>query len=130
MLEPFIFKRIEDSLIFHIEEMTDSLQYCNRIRMFFGMLAQTYELIEKLIGVRHIEVARNDEVPGPPVVFTQKMMAIFHFVFAICAIPQMCKEQLSCECFFALKKRCVFQLRFFETFKAGHDAAKYILNGP
>ena len=128
--EAFLLVLIKEPLVFDVDKMTNALKNGHRVGFLLGVLPESDQLVKQLVGVGHIEVARNDEVACAPVVLAQKRMAILNLVFAVSAVPQVGQKQFPGKRHFLLQKLAVFQLLRGEPFKTGHDAAEDVLDGP
>ena len=100
--EAFLLVLIEEPLVFDVNKMTNALKDGHRVGFLLGVLPESDQLVKQLVGVGHVEVARNDEVARAPVVLAQKRMAILNLVFAIGAVPQVGQKQFPGEGHFLL----------------------------
>ena len=108
--EAFLLVLVKEPLVFDVDKMTNALKDGHRVGFLLGVLPESDQFVKQLVGVGHVEVARNDEVARTPVVLAQERMAILNLVFAVGTVPQVGQKQLPSEGHFLLQKLAVFQL--------------------
>ena len=108
--------------------MPNTLQNRYSICLFLGVLTQFDQLVEQLVGVRHVEVSGDDEVAGAPVVLAQEGVATLDLVLAIGAIPQVGQEDFASERMFSLQGRRIPKRLSVQTFETTKRPGKNVLN--
>ena len=69
--------------------MAYTLHYNHSIGFVFRVLPEAYEVLEELVYVGHIEVARHNEIAVHPIVFAQEGVYILNAIFTKSAIAHV-----------------------------------------
>ena len=112
--------------------MAYTLHYNHSIGFVFRVLPEAYEVLEELVYVGHIEIARHNEIAVHPIVFTQERVHVLDAIFAKSAITHVSHNHFAYVREFSfLEGYIVFQRRvcFEPLVDALVDASEDVLHG-
>ena len=79
----------EQLLVLFVQEVANFLQHGNGVGVVAGMLAKVYQLLEQLVNIGHVEVARQHQRARFPVVGAHHGVYVVDGVVAESAVAQV-----------------------------------------
>ena len=75
-----------------VQEMPDFFHNRNGVSHLLGVLAELYQVVEKLFDVGHVEISGYNNIPVHPVVLPQEGVNVLDAVFSEGAVPHMAQD--------------------------------------